>query len=78
MRSGLWNASGMHTFQDFIEWAGGTRKAARLLAASASKVSRIKTGVQPLDVNLARECERASEGRYRAVDLLGLTTDKAA
>ena len=68
----------MHTFPDFVEWAGGTRKAARLLNTSAAKVSRVKTGAQPLDVALAKVCEMASDGRYRAADLLGLTTDKAA
>ncbi len=70
----------MHTFPDFVAWAGGTRKAARMLATSAAKVSRIKTGAQPLDVPLAMACERATDGRYLAADLLGLTTtpDKAA
>ena len=64
----------MHTFRDFVEWAGGTRKAARLLNTSAARVSRIKTGVQPLGVDLAKACQSASGGRYRAADLLGLTT----
>ena len=70
----------MHTFPDFVAWAGGTRKASRLLATSAAKVSRIKTGAQPLDVQLAMACERVTEGRYLAADLLGLTThtDQAA
>ena len=70
----------MHTFVDFVAWAGGTRKAARLLNTSAPKISRIKTGVQPLDVDVAKAAERASDGRYLAADLLGLTTsnDKAA
>lgn len=70
----------MHTFKDFVEWAGGTRKAARLLCTSAAKVSRIKTGAQPLDITLAKACEQASNGSYIAADLLGLTTtsDRAA
>ena len=63
----------MYTFQDFVAWAGGTRKAARLLGTSPARISRVKTGLRELDVKLARECEQASGGLYLAAEMLNLT-----
>ncbi|MDE2473290.1 MAG: hypothetical protein KGL35_32435 [Bradyrhizobium sp.] len=67
----------MKSFCDFVQWAGGVRKAAALIGRSPATVSRVSNGLQTLELEVAREVERVSEGRYRAADLLGLNTAPA-
>lgn len=55
----------MNSFQDFISWAGGTRKAAERLDMSASKVSRVANGIQPMTASIAEAVERVSDGVFR-------------
>jgi len=55
----------MQTFQDFVKWAGGTRRAALQLGVSASTVSRLATGKQPISPEIAEGCEAVSHGLFR-------------
>lgn len=64
----------MQTLQDFISWAGSQRKAAELLGIDETKLSRIKTGKVRRWGDIAIAIEQATGGRYRAADLLGLTS----
>lgn len=60
----------MHSFRDFCAWVGSQRKAAKKLGVDESTVSRACKVGPSLD--LAREAERVSEGRFRAAVMLGL------
>ena len=55
----------MQTFQDFVTWAGGTRRAALQLGVSASKVSRMSTQKQPISPEIAERIEAVSHGLFR-------------
>jgi len=60
----------MQTFKDFCAWAGSQRAAAEKLAVDESTVSRACKFGPSLD--LAKEAERVSEGRFLAAAMLGL------
>jgi DNA-binding transcriptional regulator YdaS (Cro superfamily) len=53
------------SFSDFVEWAGGTRRAALQLNLSPSRVSRLKLGRQPLTADVAERCEQVSRGLFK-------------
>lgn len=63
----------MHTLHDFTAWAGSQRKAAHYAGVHESSFSRILSGRAALTVAVAKRIERATDGRYLAADLLGLT-----
>ena len=63
----------MHTLNDFVGWAGTQRKAAELAGLHESSFSRILSGRTALTVAVAKRIEQATDGRYLAADLLGLT-----
>jgi DNA-binding transcriptional regulator YdaS (Cro superfamily) len=68
----------MQTFTDFCEWAGSQRQAAVLLKVHESTISRAcKDGPS---IELARAAQEASEGKFEAAQLLGLSParDEAA
>lgn len=60
----------MASFADFVGWAETQRRAAEMLGLSESMVSLILSGRRPLQPQHAIRAERASEGLYRADDLL--------
>lgn len=60
----------MKTFADFVEWAGTQKRAAELAGMSESLVSRILSGERPLLPEHAARIERATDGLYRADELL--------
>lgn len=60
----------MQTIQDFVSWAGGTRKAARQLGISAPRMSRIKTGKQPVTPEIAQRVESVTQGLFRKERIL--------
>lgn len=64
----------MKTFPDFVAWAGTQKRAAELLDVSESLVSRILSGERPLLPEHAVAAERASDGLYRADELLPTVT----
>lgn len=68
----------MRLYNEAIEHLGKPRKAAKSLGVSYALLYLIASGRKQLTLRVAKEIERATEGRYRAADLLGLTTDKAA
>ena len=55
----------MDTFQDFVNWAGGTRRAALQLGTSAARVSRIKNNRQPVTPAIAEKIEQVSHGLFK-------------
>ena len=63
----------MNTLQDFVEWAGTQRKAAQLAGLHDSTFSRVLAGRVALTVAVAKRIEQATDGRYLAADLLGLS-----
>ena len=65
------------SFSDFVEWAGGTRRAALQLDLSPSRVSRLKLGRQPLPAEVAEKCEQVSRGLFKKERVLG-PDDQAA
>lgn len=69
-RCRICNDAVVNTFQDFVKWAGGTRRAALQLGVSASKVSRIATGKQALSPEIAEGCEAVSHGLFRKEQVL--------
>lgn len=60
----------MATFIDFVTWADTQRRAAEMIGLSESMVSLILSGKRALLPEHAIRAERASEGLYRADDLL--------
>ena len=66
------------TIEDVIAWAGSARRLAELIGIHETRLSRIRRGHAKRWAAEALAIEHASDGRYRAADLLGLTTDKAA
>ena len=60
----------MNSFQDFVNWAGGTRRAAKQLGTSAARVSRIKNSKQPVTPEIAAQCEHVSHGLFRKEKIL--------
>lgn len=60
----------MTSFQDFVAWVGTQRQAAEMIGLSESMVSLILNGKRPLLPEHAIRAERASEGLFRADDLL--------
>lgn len=68
----------MSTFQDFVVWAGGTRRAARQLDTSAARVSRIKTGKQPVTPALAEKIEQVSHGLFKKERVLWPSSSQPA
>ena len=64
-----------------IDDLGGVTQAASTLGISRSLPYLIKSNRRPLTLRIARRIEEATGGRYRAADLLGLSTaapDRAA
>ena len=55
-----------------IDDMGGVTQAASTLGVSRSLPYLIKTGQRPLSLRIALRIEKATGGRYRAADLLGL------
>ncbi len=68
------------SIEDVIAWAGSARRLAALIGVHETRLSRIRRGHAKRWATEALAIEHASAGRYRAADLLGLTTptDKAA
>lgn len=60
----------MTSFLDFVAWAGTQRRAAELIGISESMVSLILSGKRPLLPKHVIRIERASDGLFRADDLL--------
>lgn len=60
----------MSAFLDFVTWADTQRRAAELIGLSESMVSLILSGKRSLLPDHAIRAERASDGLYRADDLL--------
>jgi DNA-binding transcriptional regulator YdaS (Cro superfamily) len=60
----------MTSFLDFVTWAETQRRAAELIGLSESMVSLILNGKRPLLPDHAIRAERASNGLFRADDLL--------
>jgi len=59
-------------FQLFVDEFGTQEKAAAALDRSRVTVNLIYNGKRDVPLALARQIERMSNGRFRAVDLLGL------
>lgn len=68
----------MSTFQDFVTWAGGTRRAAKQLGTSAAKVSRIKNNRQPVTPAIAERVEEVSHGLFKKERVLWPSKNEAA
>lgn len=60
----------MTTFKDFVEWSGSLEAAGAHLGLSPSMVSLVRSGKRPLLPAYAAKAEAASEGNFRAEDLL--------
>ena len=61
-------------FDEAVASIGSDRQVARAIGRSGSLVSLIRTGERRLTLDVARAIEEATHGRFRAADLLGLTT----
>ncbi|MDE2467400.1 MAG: hypothetical protein KGL35_01290 [Bradyrhizobium sp.] len=59
--------------EDFISWAGTARRAAALIGVDETRLSKIRRGRAKRWAHEALAIERATSGRFRAADLLGLS-----
>lgn len=60
----------MTTFPDFVAWVGTQKAAGELIGLSESMVSLIVNGKRPLLAAHAIAAERASNGLFKADDLM--------
>lgn len=63
-------------FELFVDWAETQTRAAQFAGRSKATINRILHGYAPLTLDVARQIEESTNGRFKAIELLGL--DKAA
>ena len=68
----------IHLLQAFVAECGGKRQAAEKANLGYELLRKMVRGERSVSLTSARRIERASQGRYRAADLLGLDTGKGA
>jgi len=52
-------------FREFVDWAGGIKKASELLEAKPARVGHVYRGIRAVSRDMAERVEKASGGRWK-------------